>query len=355
MHESDTLKYKKFSGFFLQEIREGKYCPDKRLPSERELARRYKLSHMTVNKSLNGLVALGHLERRQGDGTYIREQTLPKTACLILDYMDDIHAPFPYIMQKTLFDAGFIVTVFDTLRITETPLLLETYLKNPPKLLIFDGLVKFPFELLENLPSSTRKIIFHRCETKPVFDASYVLADTEKCGYMAVKQLILSGRRRIGIVSEVSENEYDQKNLFKKGCEMALSEFKIRNVVLLERKPVWGHEDMSIAENDIMKMLQGGNRRDGILSLMDAELIPFVKAANKLGISIPEQLSLIGRFNTPWADTYKLTSTDIQPGEIVEKIKAVLNSEENVTIMVDPKIVFRESCVETKLQSYKVT
>ena len=355
MHVSETLKYKKFSGFFLQEIREGKYCPDKRLPSERELARRYKLAHMTVNKSLNGLVALGHLERRQGDGTYIREQTLPKTACLILDYMDDIHAPFPYIMQKTLFDAGFIVTVFDTLRITETPLLLETYLKNPPKLLIFDGLVKFPFDLLKNVPATTRKIIFHRCETKPVFDASYVLADTEECGYMAVKQLVLSGRRRIGIVSEFPKSEYDQANLFKKGCEKALSEFKIKNTVFIKREPGWENEEMSISENDIMEMLQGGNHRDGILSMMDAELIPFIKAANKLGISIPEQLSLIGRFNTPWADYYKLTSTDIQPGEIVEKIKAVLNSEENVTIMVEPKIVFRESCVETKLQSYKVT
>jgi DNA-binding LacI/PurR family transcriptional regulator len=346
MHDPETLKYKKFSGFFLQEVRDGKYCSGKRLPSERELARRYNLAHVTVNKALNGLVALGHLERRQGDGTYIREQTLPKTACLILDYKDDIHAPFPYIMQKTLFDAGFILTVFDTLRISETPSLLETYLKNPPELLIFDGWVKFPFDLLKNVPATTRKIIFHRCETKPIFDASYVLGDTEKCGYMAVKQLVHSGRRRIGVVSDIPKKEYDEASLFKKGCERALSEFKIRNAIFLEHKHTWGHEDAFISENDALEMLQGRNRRDGILSQMDAELIPLVKAADKLGISIPEQLSLIGRFNTPWADTYKLTSTDIQPGEIVEKIKAVLNSEENVTIMVDPKIVFRESCVE---------
>jgi DNA-binding LacI/PurR family transcriptional regulator len=343
MYNPDMLKYKKFGDSFLQEIRNGKYRTGERLPSERELSRRYNLAHMTVNKALNGLVAMGFLERRQGDGTYIKECALPKTACLILDYKDDIHAPFPHVTQKALFEAGFIVTVFDSHIIAEAPSLLKTYLKSPPELLVFDGWAQFPFNLLKYVPEATRKIIFHRCETKPDFDASYVLADTEKCGYLAVKQLVLSGRRRIGIVSEISESEYDQANLFKRGCEKALSEFKIKNAIFLERKPVRGQEG-SIPENDVMEMLQGGNRCDGIMALMDAELIPFIKAANKLEVSIPEQLALIGRFNTPWADHYKLTSTDIQSGAIAENIKTVLNSKENVTIMVDPKIVFRESC-----------
>lgn len=347
MYDQDSLKHKKFGDFFLQEIRNGNYHTGERLPSERELAKRYNLAHMTVNKALNGLVALGYLERRQGDGTYIQERVLPKTACLILDYKDDIHAPFPNIMQRTLFEANFIVTVFDSHIIAETPALLKMYLKNPPELLVFDGWTGFPFNLLKYVPETTRKIIFHRCETKPDFDASYVLADTEKCGYMATRLLVLSGRRRIGIVSELPQSEYDQPTLFKRGCEMALSEFKVKNAIFLEPKPVWGHEEMSISENDVMDMVQGENRRDGILALMDAELTPFINAANKLGISIPEQLALIGRFNTPWADRYKLTSTDIQPGMIAASIKTVLNSKENLTIMIDPKIVFRESCPQT--------
>lgn len=347
MYDPDSLKHKKFGDFFLQEIRNGNYRTGERLPSERELAKRYNLAHMTVNKALNGLVALGYLERRQGDGTYIQERVLPKTACLILDYKDDIHALFPNITQQVLFEAGFIVTVFDSHIIAETPALLKMYLKNPPELLVFDGWVKFPFNLLKYVPETTRKIIFHRCETKPDFDASYVLADTEKCGYMATRQLVLAGRRRIGIVSELPQSDYDQPTLFKKGCEKALAEFKINNAIFLERKLIWGHEEMSISENDITDMLQGENRRDGILALMDAELTPFINGANKLGISIPEQLALIGRFNTPWADRYKLTSPDIQPGVIAESIKTVLKSKENLTIMVDPKITFRESCPQT--------
>lgn len=344
MYDSNMLKYKKFGELFLQEIRSGKYRSGERLPSERELSIRYNLAHMTVNKALNGLVAMGYLERRQGDGTYVKERVLPKTACLILDYMDDIHAVFPYIIQKVLFESGFIVTVFDSRIISETPALFEAYLKNPLELLVCDGWVKFPFDLLKHVPEATRKIIFYRCETKPVFDASYILADMEKSGYLATKQLILAGRRRIGIVSEISKSEYDQASLFKKGCESALSEFKIKNAIFFEPKLLWGHEDTSMTENEAMGMLQGENRCDGILSLMDSELIPIIKAANKLGILIPEQLALIGRFNTPWAEHYKLTSTDIQCNVIAENIKTILNSEKNIKLMVEPKIVFRESC-----------
>ena len=344
MANTETLKYKKLSNFFLEEIRNGKYGLGKKLPSERELAKKYNFAHMTVNKALNGLVATGHLERRRGDGTYVTEHTLPKTACLILDYMDDMHAMFPYTLQKILFDAGFIVTVFDTLQVSQMTGMLKTYLSNYPDLLILDGWCKFPFELLKAIPEATKKIIFQRCETKPVFDASYVLIDSEKCGYLATKTLILSGRQRIGIVLGTLRNKYANANLFHSGCQKALAEFKVENAVFIKHNSSSELEGIIIPEGDAIKMLQGKNRLDGIVGSMDCELIPFITAANKLGISIPEQLSLIGRYNTPWSEEYKLTSVDVQPNLIVENIKTILNLKENKKIMVAPKIVFRESC-----------
>lgn len=340
MAGTTTLKYKKISDFFLAEIRRGKYEPGSKLPSERKLAEQYNLAHMTVNKALNGLAAAGYIERRQGDGTYVMENTPPKTACLVLDYMDDVHAIFPYIMQKILFEAGFVVTVFDTLRISQTPELLKAYLRNYPDLLIVDGLSDFQFDVFNQVPETTKKIIFQRCEAKPVFDASYVLVDIEKCGYSATRQLILAGKRRIGVIMEISRNKYDNAHLFQVGCKRALAELALKNAVFIK------HEIAreSISENDAVKMLQGKNRLDGIVAFMDSELIPFIKAAYKLGISIPEQLALIGRCNTPWAERYKLTSVDIRPDVIVENVKNILSLKENKKIMVAPEIIFRESC-----------
>ena len=340
MSGTATLKYKKISDFFLGEIRRGKYETGSKLPPERELAKQYNLAHMTVNKALNGLVAAGYLERRQGDGTYVMENMPPKTACLVLDYMDDVHAIFPYIMQKALFEAGFVVTVFDTLRISQTPELLEAYLRNSPDLLIVDGLSDFRFDVFKQVPKTTKKIIFQRCEAKPVFDASYVLVDIEKCGYSATRQLILGGKQSIAVVMEKSRNNYDNAHLFQLGCKRALAEFSLEAAVYIRHEIA--HE--SISESDAVKMLQGKNRLDGIVAFMDSELISFIKAADKLDISVPEQLAMIGRCNTPWAERYKLTSVDIRPNVIVENVKNILNLEDNKKIMVAPEIIFRESC-----------
>jgi DNA-binding LacI/PurR family transcriptional regulator len=282
------------------------------------------------------------LERRRGDGTYICENVPPKTACLVLDYMDDIHSMFPYIIQKLLFEAGYIVTVFDTVRISRNKETLGAYLSNYPELLIIDGLNRFPFELLNNVPETTKKIIFQRCETKPVFDASYVLVDIEECGYQAAKQLLLSGRKRIGIITKKCSSKYDQDSIFLSGAIRAINEHKVKTSVNIEHIICWRPEDIS--EVRAMEILQSDKRPDGIMADADCKLISFIKAAKKLGISIPEELSLIGRCNTPWAEEYKLTSLDIQPNLIVKKIRDILNLHENKKIMVAPKMIFRDSC-----------
>lgn len=344
MNAGKNMKYKEISDFFLTKIRAGTYRPGQKLPSERELARQYKLAHMTVNKALNGLVATGYLERRQGDGTYVRESRPPKTACLILDYMDDIHSIFPYILQKALFEAGYIVTVFDTMRIARNQETLGAYLSNYPELLIVDGLSLFPFELLKKVPATTRKIIFQRCETKPVFAASYVLTDIAACGYLAAQQLFLSGRKRIGIITEKRENRYDQPTVFIQGAKRAFKEHGISQAFIIEHEVGREAEAPELSEAAAAKVLRSGKRPDGIMAFADCELVPFINAAGKLGISIPEELSLIGRCNTPWAEQYKLSSVDIRADLIVRNIVETVNSAENKKVMVSPKIIFRESC-----------
>jgi GntR family transcriptional regulator of arabinose operon len=339
-----SLKYKKISELFLRDIRNGKYEPGKKLPSERELARQYNLAHMTVNKALNGLVSRGYLERRQGDGTYVRKSMPPKTACLVLDYMDDIHSIFPYKLQKALFEAGYIVTVFDTKRISKNREILASYLSNCPELLIVDGMDLFPFDLLAKVPKTTRKIIFQRNETKAVFDASYVLVDMKECGYMAAKQLIASGSKKITVIAEKHKQEYDQPSLFISGAMQAFNEYKIESSFIIEHEVYREQENARpVLETKAKELLRAAERPDGIMAFADYELVPFINAAGKLGLSIPEDLRLVGMYNTPWAEQYKLSSLDIQADLIIENIVDVIKSGRNKKVMVSPKIIFRQS------------
>ena len=55
-------------------IREGKYPPGARLPSESELAKELDVSRATIRTVLTRLAAEGLILRKQGDGTYINER-----------------------------------------------------------------------------------------------------------------------------------------------------------------------------------------------------------------------------------------------------------------------------------------
>lgn len=66
-------------------IAEGKLAPGDRLPPERELAERFKVSRNSVRDALRTLEARGMIETRQGDGTYVR---MMKPARLYNDLVD---------------------------------------------------------------------------------------------------------------------------------------------------------------------------------------------------------------------------------------------------------------------------
>lgn len=66
-------------------ILEGRFRPDRRLPSERLLATELAASRATVREAIGALVSRGLLTKRQGDGTYVVEQSDRRMAEVWLD------------------------------------------------------------------------------------------------------------------------------------------------------------------------------------------------------------------------------------------------------------------------------
>lgn len=58
------------------QIEDGSLGPGAKLPSEREIAEKYRLSRNTVREALRELEAVGLLHRRPGSGTYVSEEPL---------------------------------------------------------------------------------------------------------------------------------------------------------------------------------------------------------------------------------------------------------------------------------------
>lgn len=60
----------------ISEIREGKYKPNDKLPSENELADQYKLPRMVIRKAYERLQELGYIFSKQGKGSYVQNRKL---------------------------------------------------------------------------------------------------------------------------------------------------------------------------------------------------------------------------------------------------------------------------------------
>ena len=65
-------KYQLAAEQIRQNIDNGIYEQGKKLPTIKELAGMLGLSHMTIKKALDVLAATGYIDRRQGDGVYVK-------------------------------------------------------------------------------------------------------------------------------------------------------------------------------------------------------------------------------------------------------------------------------------------
>jgi len=57
----------------LEAIRDGRLAPGEKLPSEAELRAQLEVGRSTIREALNGLVLLGAIEVRHGQGTFVRD------------------------------------------------------------------------------------------------------------------------------------------------------------------------------------------------------------------------------------------------------------------------------------------
>ncbi len=63
--------YQQIKALMLRELQAGVWRPGETIPSETELAGRFKVSQGTVRKAIDELAAENHLVRRQGKGTFV--------------------------------------------------------------------------------------------------------------------------------------------------------------------------------------------------------------------------------------------------------------------------------------------
>ena len=81
--------YRQIKGLIMQSLESGDWRPGESIPSEIDLAVRYKVSQGTVRKAIDELAAEKHLLRRQGKGTFVATHDEARAQFRFLRLMPD--------------------------------------------------------------------------------------------------------------------------------------------------------------------------------------------------------------------------------------------------------------------------
>ena len=88
--ETGISSYQQIKGLILQSLQAGEWRPGELIPSEMELAARFKVSQGTVRKAIDELAAENLVMRRQGKGTFVATHTAQQVQYRFLKLHPDV-------------------------------------------------------------------------------------------------------------------------------------------------------------------------------------------------------------------------------------------------------------------------
>ncbi|MBN3856444.1 GntR family transcriptional regulator [Paraburkholderia sp. Ac-20340] len=91
--------YQQIKGLITQSLETGEWKPGEIIPSEVELAARYKVSQGTVRKAIDELAADNLLVRRQGKGTFVATHNEERAQFRFLRLLADDGAEHPHVSR----------------------------------------------------------------------------------------------------------------------------------------------------------------------------------------------------------------------------------------------------------------
>lgn len=199
-------------------------------------------------------------------------------------------------------------------------------------------------------------LFFDRVE--PDRNSTLVVIDNVKCGYQATKHLIEQGCKRIiHVTSSLKRNVYSQRF---KGYKEALTDHKIRfnqNMLIVDDLS----ERAGVAA--AMKMLRMNPMPDGAFVTNDFVAAVCMRTLKEHGISIPNDIAIVGFNNDAIGKLIEPTLTTIDyPGEdigeiaarnLINHLKGVSSIHQTNTITVHSELIIRQSSLKKNSSTVK--
>lgn len=326
------------------EILAGKYAGDVAMPGEYPLCERFECSRTTVRRAMVELEKRGLVYRRHGKGTFAHPvQTMAMLPVgLLIKCPEKLTSD--YFVELVRGCNSYVNSLGSNLSIFST---------NPAdwsekQFASIAGLIVIPAGVT---PEDIAALEEHSCSYVIMMESDLpgptVNMEPEQAAYELTIQLLQKGHRSIGLLSGHFEHADLQK---RRGITRALAEFDLS----IEELPDFPTDyDTARALNAAEALLAQTPRVTAVIAFDDALAMQVMSVANRLGISMPSQLSVVGFNNSAFGSlaTPALTTVHFpayEAGRAAARMIATqhLKGTEIKSIVQHPHLVLRESIAE---------
>jgi GntR family transcriptional regulator of arabinose operon len=333
--------------------------PEK-LPTEKELCRRYRVSRQTVRRALLALEQEGLITRRQGSGIYPtglgRERAKNQIALLLPSDQDYLYPRLLNDLQKPLLAAGFSVSLLLTeYSISREREILSSLLGAPPAGLLVDpiknALPNPNLDLYEKLRSDGVATVFLQ-EPYDRFSVYPPAVRTDAFGGAGALVSLLLQKKCTGIAGVfLQDTKAGQERCFGyiRACiragfpweESRVRWFSSRELLALRKK-----QDTGFLRDFIRENLGSCS---AVIAQDDEIAYWLSKELEKTGRNVPEDVAVAGFDNSYLCDfaTPGITSLapEMRPGlAAAELLLAGLRGQKTADPTLSYTIMRRESC-----------
>ena len=301
-------------------IRDGKYPPPKRLPSERELAKRFGVPLTVARAAMNKLAAQGLVHRVPRGGTFANvklsgameeSEAFPLHCVNFIEPVRKQMDSFAFALANYLH--GYTRALQDRpLRVRFASLPLEgarfNAVVNPALPLegqgcvigdILDpGLMAWLDE--KNLPFVIRRHSFYDHNEYPAHNGVYL--HRNGASHKATLHLMDLGHRRIGYVGQVG----DESKRSRWSLDWTASHDGYRAALYVKGIPTRLDYEVDVFGGSLedtaraaAPLLRRADHPTGIVCQNDLTAFGVIRAANELGLKVPRDVSVIGFDNDP--------------------------------------------------------
>ncbi|MFW6039176.1 MAG: substrate-binding domain-containing protein [bacterium] len=376
-------------------IQQGRLRPGDRLPSIRDLAREYNLAFGTAQRILAALERGGHVERRNRSGVYVRQaanadshgdhatsrSTITGHVALLMNPEAHYFSELVASIVRELQPHGLRCVPWappaqcDVASVDQLRPMLDSWRDDPPCAVVDStGIAGLEQEVNRILPASTRRIRAVRHDDNLTTGWHCVGADRRRALELALDHLLERGHERIGLAlsaRRIATAHYDHMRkaeharlilmlgelLRQRGKKRALTLFTTRPDAASQHKDPQKSTDSFAAHNieRAAAWLSGPDRPTAVIGATDYHAAAIRVAANRAGLRVPEDLELVGAYNTPWSHAHNFSTVDHRPGEIGQHIARLVVTDASELgsssrrICVEPKLVVRGCRSETAL------